>query len=170
MLLRHAKSDWSSAGMSDRERPLNRRGRESAPKVGAYIAKAGIVPERIACSSAVRTRETCDLILAELPSPVPVTYEGELYEAPPNAILNVVHSTPRRVHSLLVIGHNPGLQEAALALVSSGDAAARKRLREKFPTAALAVIDFPIDDWSDLKVNSGRLERFITRRRLGGTE
>jgi phosphohistidine phosphatase len=170
MLLRHAKSDWPSAGVRDRERPLNRRGRDAAPKMGAYIARAGLIPERVVCSTAKRARETCELVLDALPKRVAVTPEDRLYNAGQDSILDVIRTTPRDAHSLLVVGHNPGVHEMALALVASGDDLARERLQEKFPTAALAVIDFAVDDWGEVKRRLGRLDRFITPRQLGAED
>jgi phosphohistidine phosphatase len=167
MLLRHAKSDWSSAGMPDRERPLNKRGRETVPKVAKFIVSAGLLPDSIISSTALRTRQTCDLIAAALPPSTKVGFEDRLYEADAETILAVIRATPDDSHCVLLIGHNPGLQETALMLVSSGDERARSRMREKFPTAGLAVIDFSIDRWAKLKFGRGRLDRFVTPKQFG---
>ena len=95
-----------------------------------------------------------------------VDFEERLYAAEPHTILALLRETPPKVHSLLIVGHNPGIHEAALALIASGDVEARERLHEKFPTSALAVIDFALDEWSKLHARSGRLDRFITPRQL----
>jgi phosphohistidine phosphatase len=191
MLLRHAKSD-RPPGMPDHDRPLNRRGRDEAPLVGTYLAHNGLVPDRVLCSTSERTRETWDLVagaLAQAAPPAqaasearspgaaktkrarsskrpPVDFEERLYAAEPQTILALLRETPPKVHSLLIVGHNPGLHEAALALIASGDVEARERLHEKFPTSGLAVIDFALDEWTKLHVRSGRLDRFITPRQL----
>jgi phosphohistidine phosphatase len=164
MLLRHAKSDWSSPGMPDRERPLNARGAGDARTMGVYLARHALVPDRILCSPAERTRQTAEAIVKGWPAAVEITYSDRLYEASPEAILSLVRAVAPEVHGLLVIGHNPGLQEAARMLIAAGDIEPRERLHEKFPTAALAVIDFPIDAWSKLHRQSGRLDRFVTPR------
>ena len=194
MLLRHAKSD-RPPGIADHDRPLNRRGRDEAPLVGTYLAHNGLVPDRVLCSTSERTRETWELMagsLADAVSPAspsaaapnaphakpagkkrgrspkrpPVDFEERLYAAEPHTILALLRETPPKVHSLLIVGHNPGIHEAALALIASGDVEARERLHEKFPTSALAVIDFALDEWSKLHARSGRLDRFITPRQL----
>ncbi len=194
MLLRHAKSD-RPAGMADHDRPLNGRGRDEAPLVGTYLAHNGLVPDRVLCSTSERTRETWDLVAGSLadavtpasasaaapsarpaktarkkasrpPKRPPVDFDARLYAAEPQTILALLRETPPKVHSLLVVGHNPGIHEAALALIASGDVEARERLHEKFPTSGLAVIDFALDEWTKLHARSGRLDRFVTPRQL----
>ena len=194
MLLRHAKSD-RPPGIADHDRPLNRRGRDEAPLVGTYLAHNGLVPDRVLCSTSERTRETWELVASSLADAAPpagssaaaanaphakpagekrrrspkrpqVDFEERLYAAEPHTILALLRETPPKVHSLLIVGHNPGIHEAALALIASGDVEARERLHEKFPTSALAVIDFALDEWSKLHARSGRLDRFITPRQL----
>ena len=194
MLLRHAKSD-RPPGIADHDRPLNWRGRDEAPLVGTYLAHNGLVPDRVLCSTSERTRETWELVAGSLADAVPpagssaaaanaphakpagekrrrspkrpqVDFEERLYAAEPHTILALLRETPPKVHSLLIVGHNPGIHEAALALIASGDVEARERLHEKFPTSALAVIDFALDEWSKLHARSGRLDRFITPRQL----
>jgi phosphohistidine phosphatase len=164
MLLRHAKSDWSSPGMPDRERPLNARGATDARTMSVYLARHALLPDLILCSPAKRTRQTVETIVKGWPAAVEITYSDRLYEATPETILALVRAAAPEVHALLVIGHNPGLHEAARMLVAAGDTERRERMHEKFPTAALAVIDFPIDAWSKLHRQSGRLDRFVTPR------
>src|SRR5262249_36255902 len=159
LLLRHAKSSWSDPGTSDHERPLSRRGQEAAPRVGAYLNRHKLTPDSVLCSTALRTRETWELVAGELASTPPMSYVERLYDAAPRAILDVLRHAEPGTKSLLVVGHNPGLQEVATSLIASGDLDDRERLREKLPTGGLVVIDFPISDWSKLHARSGRLER-----------
>jgi phosphohistidine phosphatase len=166
MLLRHAKSDWSTAGQRDHDRPLAARGRGAAPQIGTYMARHKLVPERIICSTAIRTRETWDLVGAALPKAPPATFERKLYDADPDDIVDVIRSAGRDVRRLLVLGHNPGLHETANLLVASGDLDARERLREKLPTAGLVVIDFAFGSWDKVHADSGRLDRFVVPRML----
>jgi len=166
MLLRHAKSDWTRPGTRDHERALAPRGREAAPRIGAYMAHHGLTPDLVLCSTATRARETWDLVAPAFAGPPPVTYERLLYEAGANALLDVVKETKPGAHVLLLTGHNPGLHDFAQRLIASGDTDARQRLTEKFPTGALAVIDFAIDDWRKLHPRSGRLDRFVVPRAL----
>jgi len=166
LLFRHAKSDWSDPDRDDHDRRLNRRGEEAAPKIGTYLARHRLVPQQVLCSTARRARDTWDLVAAELPTPPPVTYDERLYNARPGAILDVLQGLEAKIRSALVVGHNPGLQELATLLIASGDLDHRERLREKFPTAGLVVIDFAVDNWSRLHPHSGRLERFVVPRML----
>jgi phosphohistidine phosphatase len=166
MLLRHAKSDWSRPGLSDHDRPLNPRGREAAPKVGAYMAHHALLPDLIIASTAARVRETLDLALAAFKRAPKVKSDARLYEAGAGALLKVLQATPSDVQSLLLVGHNPGLAELATLLVATGKTEARARLADKFPTGALAVIDVPLDDWGQLHPGSGRLDRFVVPRAL----
>jgi phosphohistidine phosphatase len=165
MLLRHAKSD-RPAGMPDHDRPLNRRGEYDAPLIGTYLARNALIADRVLCSTAERTRQTWDLVAGQLVNRPGVDFDERLYEAGAQAILGLLRTTAQKFHSLLVIGHNPGMHQLALMLIASGDVEARERLHEKFPTAALAVIDFALDEWGKLHPRSGRLDRFVTPRQL----
>lgn len=166
MLLRHAKSDWSEPGQRDHERDLAPRGRKAAPEIGKYMARHGLLPDCAIVSTARRTRETWKLVGKTLSSDPPAAFDDRIYEASPGDILSVIQDAPHDAANLLVIGHNPGLQALALTLIGSGDVKTRALLAEKFPTAGLAVIDFPLDDWSRLRPGAGRLERFVTPRAL----
>jgi phosphohistidine phosphatase len=166
MLLRHAKSDWSRSGARDRDRTLAARGQEAAPIVGAYMAQHGLTPDAAKVSTAQRTRQTWELAAPAFHDAVETAYDERIYEASTATLLTVVRETPAGVHSLLLVGHNPGLQELAQFLIGGGDADARLALLEKFPTAALAVIDFRVDRWSSIEPHSGRLDRFVTPRLL----
>jgi phosphohistidine phosphatase len=166
LLLRHAKSAWSEPGASDHERPLNRRGQEAAPRIGAYLARHGLIPDGVLCSTARRTRETWDLVAAAAPGAPAAAYLDQLYDAAPRALLDVFRRADPGATSLLVVGHNPGLQEVATQLIAAGDLDDRERLREKLPTGGLVVIDFPIAEWTKLHARSGRLERFVVPRML----
>ena len=162
MLLRHAKSEKAEPGMRDHERILNARGCADAPRIGAYMTRHALIPDRVIVSTARRTRETWERLATAWTTPPPVAYQARLYESGPEAILTVIKETAREVRALLVIGHNPGLHDVARLLIASGDVEARERLNEGIPTAGLAVIDFATRDWPKLHSHGGRLERFIT--------
>jgi len=166
MLLRHAKSSWSEPGASDHERPLNRRGEEAAPRIGAYLARHKLIPDHVLCSTAKRARETWALVAAEAATAPPPAFTDRLYDASSRALIEVFRHADPDAKSVLVVAHNPGLQEVATALIASGDLEDRERLREKLPTGGLVVIDFAIEDWSKLHTRSGRLERFVVPRML----
>ncbi len=165
MLLRHAKSDWS-AGAADHERPLNARGREAAPKMGAYMARHALVPDLIVASTAMRVSETLQHVVPAFTKQPKVVSDRRLYEADADDLLQVIKETPKSIHNLLLVGHNPGMAELASILMAAGDVEARQRLIEKFPTAALAVIDFALDDWAKLHPKAGRLDRFVVPKAL----
>ncbi len=166
LLLRHAKAERSDPGMQDISRVLIERGRKDAVKIGAYMAGHALVPDRVAASPSARTQETWKYAAAAFkPAPAAMSVE-RLYDATPHDIFGVIKDTPATAHTLLLIGHNPGLHEAALMLIASGDIDARERLREKLPTSGLVIIDFALDDWSKLHARSGRLERFISPKSL----
>jgi phosphohistidine phosphatase len=167
ILLRHAKSDWSRPGQADHDRALSARGRKAAPRIGAYLAEQGLVPDLVLASTALRVRETLDPVLKALGRRPRVTFDRRLYEADADDILGVLRETSPAAPALLVVGHNPGLSDLAELLVASGSDEAQRAMLEKFPSAGLAVIDFAVDDWRDLKPGSGRLDRFVTPRSLG---
>jgi len=166
MLLRHAKSDWSAPGTPDNERELAPRGREAAPRVGAYMARHGLKPDVVVCSIATRTRQTWELVAGALAAEPTVSYNDRLYEAGADAILALIRKSEPSTHALMLVGHNPGLHDVAQKLIAAGDIEARQRLAEKFPTGALAIIDFAFDDWRKLHLRSGRLDRFVAPRTL----
>jgi phosphohistidine phosphatase len=166
ILFRHAKAEPSEPGMVDRDRMLADRGRKDAAKIGAYMAGHGFIPDKVVISPATRTQETWKYAAAAFrPSPAAMTAEA-IYDATPHALLGVIKAAPAAAHTLLIVGHNPGLHEVALMLIASGDIEARERLREKLPTAGLIIIDFAFDDWGKLHPQSGRLERFVSPKSL----
>ena len=166
LLLRHAKSDWADPGARDHDRGLAVRGRETAPRLGAYMVRHALVPDLALVSTALRARATWELVAAAFPGDVPVTYEERIYPGSGEGLLGLAREAKKSVHVLLLVGHNPAMRDFAELLIASGDVEMRQRLLEKFPTAALAVIDFPIDDWTKLHPKAGRLDRFVIPRAL----
>lgn len=166
ILLRHAKSDWPK-DVADRDRPLADRGRAQAPLMGRYLAAELITPDLALVSSARRTQETWALFSAEFKESIPRRDEPRLYAATADAIIDVIKETPPDVRTLIAVGHNPGFHESAVLLTGHGDRYAFARLREKFPTSALAVIDFAVEDWAEIADRDGRLDRYLTPKTLG---
>jgi phosphohistidine phosphatase len=150
--------------MQDAARPLSERGEAAARLMGGYLARHALIPDRVLCSPARRARDTWGGIAAQWAANVEVVFDQRLYEATPQMILSAIRAQNDAARTLLVIGHNPGLQEAAELLIAAGDVELREQLREKFPTAALAVIDFAIDKWKSIHERSGRLDRYTTPR------
>lgn len=166
ILFRHAKAEPSEPGLEDRARGLVERGRKDAARIGAYMKSHALVPDRVVISPAARTQETWKITAAAFRPAPGAASADQLYDATPHAIFAVIKDAPVAAHTLMVVGHNPGLHEVALMLIASGDIDARERLREKLPTAGLVIIDFAFDDWSKLHPQSGRLERFVSPKSL----
>jgi phosphohistidine phosphatase len=163
MLLRHAKSEKAESGMRDRDRRLNARGRKDAAQIAAYMVQHGLLPDQVMVSSAQRTRETWERMAPAFSTSPPVGYEDRLYEAGTDSILTVIKAADRSATALLVIGHNPGLYDAARLLLAHRGGEAHQ-LDDGLPTTGLAVIDFADSDWRKLAARSGRLTRFASPR------
>jgi phosphohistidine phosphatase len=163
MLLRHAKTERAEAGERDRDRKLTKRGRGDAPTVGAYMARHGLIPDLAVVSPARRAEETWALVAAAFAKQPRRVEDERIYNANPEKLIAVIGET-RGAKSLVVVGHNPGLHDLAVFLIASGDVEARERIGEKLPTSGLVVIDLPVNDWSLVHAQAGRLERFVTPR------
>ncbi|MDP6443265.1 MAG: histidine phosphatase family protein [Pirellulaceae bacterium] len=140
LILRHAKSSWANADQSDHDRPLNQRGKRDAPRIGALIADRELTPDRVVCSTAVRAMTTAQLIAQSTPLACEVELDESLYLAPPSAYLEVMLQTADDVDCLMVVGHNPGIEELVEKLTGED---------ETMPTGALAVVHLAIDNWTD---------------------
>ncbi|AMN43327.1 SixA phosphatase family protein [Rhodoplanes sp. Z2-YC6860] len=169
LLLRHAKAERLQSGGRDHDRILAKRGREDAAAVGAYLVRHKLIPDLALVSTSARTRETWGLVAKIFPKVPPAEFEGTIYEAEPEAILDAVRATEPEVRTLLVVGHNPGMQQLAGILIASGEVEARQRLLEEFPTSAFATISFATGSWDGLHANGGRLEHFVTPQTLEAT-
>jgi phosphohistidine phosphatase len=163
-LLRHAKSSWDDPGLPDRERPLAPRGRKAAKAMADHLRHERVRPGLVLCSSASRTRETLERIAPALGEEAQIEVEDDLYGASASQLLTRLRRVPDSVASVLVIGHNPGLQELALTLAAAGDEL--PRLREKLPTGGLAVIELRRLTWSGLQPGDGELVGLVLPREL----
>jgi phosphohistidine phosphatase len=168
LLLRHAKAVRETR--DDIERGLEPRGEKDSARMGRFLREDVYVPNLVLCSTSERTRQTLTLILPELGAVPRVEYLAELYHAEPEVILSAVRRAPNAVASLMVVGHNPGLEQLALMLASVPlEKKLRKRyetMDEKFPTCGLAVIDFDVDKWSDIAPGAGELDAFVRPKDL----
>ncbi len=163
-LLRHAKSDWAESGLKDQERPLSERGKKAAPQMAAYMKSKKYRPDLVLCSTARRTVETYDALKEALGDDLTVRFEDAIYLAEPRHLADRLRWLDDGPKSVMIIGHNPGMAQLAAQLPRSpkeaGEEKLHRSMREKFSTAALAVIKLPIDAWSDLKDGQGRLADF----------
>ena len=155
-LLRHAKSSWKDASLSDFERPLKRRGREAAQRIGERLAQEKLKNPVLICSPAVRARETAELVLKSSKLRVEERWDERIYEASLRDLLQVVTEIPDEKTVAILIGHNPGFEELLSFLTGE---------HRRMPTAALAKIKLDVS-WKDVEASSGKLELFVTPKGL----
>jgi phosphohistidine phosphatase len=167
-LLRHAKAQPAEEGVEDFDRTLMLSGMQDGGAMARYLRKSDYVVDLILCSSAARTVQTAELVLHELDSEI--DYRDSLYLADAAKILAAVRGAPAKVEALMLVGHNPGLENCAGLLarepVRRKERARHEALEEKFPTCALAVLDFDVGRWRDVVQGSGKLVDFVRPRDL----
>ncbi|MDB5539665.1 MAG: phosphohistidine phosphatase [Devosia sp.] len=163
ILVRHAKSAWDDPGLADIDRPLAERGLEAAAWIGDTLARLKLVPEIILCSPARRTRETLELAMARLDADLrqgEVVWSDELYEQRDEDYIDVIARDGGDAGVLMLVGHNPATEETATLLAGKGDPQALARLMDRFPTGAIAVLDFDVAHWRAAERGTGRLVHF----------
>ncbi len=167
MILRHAKSGWDDPVARDFDRPLNKRGEKAARVVGAWMKAQGLSFDHVIASPAVRVIETIDQLVNGYGKRIEPTWERRVYLASSATLMDVLREVHGDTGSVLLIGHNPGLEDLILDLVPPGsDCALRDSVYEKYPTAALAEIEIDIADWTNIARGKGRLIRFTRPRDL----
>jgi len=166
-LLRHAKSSWKEEGLSDRERPLAPRGLRAARDMASHMRATGVRPALVLCSPARRTRQTLDLVAGGLAGPFDSLVEDQLYGATAYDLLSRLRQVATTTRSVMVVGHNPGLEDLATQLAGDGEGEALAQLRSKFPTAALATFDLADTAWSALGRGQAYLAALTLPRTLG---
>jgi phosphohistidine phosphatase len=159
-LLRHAKSSWKESDLEDHDRPLSKRGQRDAAAMAARLAALPLAPDLVLCSSALRTRLTLDPVMHAM-RPGAVVLERGLYEAGRAALLRRLREVDDGFGCVLLIGHNPGLQDLALHLAGPAADERAARLRAKFPTAALASFRVAAS-WRELGPKTAELVGFVT--------
>lgn len=162
-LLRHAKSSWDDPEVADHERVLNKRGRTAAKAMAAFLKDSQVAPEQVLCSTAARARETLELVSAGLPDETKIDYEDGLYGASVGELLERLRALPPSLGSVMVVGHNPGIEGLTMAL--AGDSAG-DRLADGYPTCALASLRVP-GAWSALGPDGAELTGFTRPADLG---
>lgn len=163
IVLRHAKSAWPE-GVPDHERPLAGRGRRDAPAAGRRLYVTGCVPDLVICSTARRTRQTWDLVAAQLGASPEVVFEPRVYEASASTLVAVLRDVPERWRTVLLIGHQPGVQDVVLSLAGGGEAEALARARVKYPTSAIAILSLSGPAWRHLAPGTATLDDFTVPR------
>lgn len=141
LLLRHAKSSWDQPEMKDHDRPLNKRGHKEAPKVGKYLKANNLIPDLILSSTARRAHDTAQAVAEACGYDKPIELNQDLYMSDPACYLDIIQSLPESVNRVLVVGHNPDMEQLLTILTD---------VTEHMTTAALAQIDLPISNWQEL--------------------
>jgi phosphohistidine phosphatase len=158
LLLRHAKSDWSTPGVADHERPLNKRGKRDAPRMGRLLQDENLLPDLILTSTAKRTRQTVKATVEAGSYTGKVKASPALYLAGPEAYIEVLRGVPDKYRRVMVVGHNPGLEEWLEQLTGT---------KTILPTAALAQVELPITQWREVgEDNKGELRGVWRPREL----
>jgi phosphohistidine phosphatase len=164
-LLRHAKSGWDDPISRDFDRPLNPRGRRAARTVAREMKAQGLAFDLVLASPARRVIETLEEVAAGY-GPLRPDYDQRLYLASTATLLEIVRATSDEAGRLLLVGHNPGLEELALCLSRRDEAGLRGEVEVKYPTGTVAEIALPVDHWAEVRERTGRIERFIRPRDL----
>jgi phosphohistidine phosphatase len=165
LVLRHAKSSWDDPALADHDRPLAPRGVRAAALLRDHFAHVAVAPDLVLCSSARRTVQTWEGIADAFPPDVRVSVEGELYGASDDHLLGRLCLVPEAVRCVLVIGHNPGVEDLCSGLVGAGDPGLQARLETKFPTGAVATFVVPVP-WDELQWGIAELIGFVVPRDL----
>ena len=164
-LLRHAKSSWDDPKLLDHERPLAKRGRKAVALLREHVRESGVAPDLVLCSSAVRAIETLEGVRKGLPPGTRVEVEAGLYAADAGSLLGRLRRLPEETGSVMLVGHNPGIEDLAVELAGGGDPDARTALEAKYPTGGLATLAFD-GPWRELDPAGATLEAFVVPRRL----
>jgi phosphohistidine phosphatase len=157
LIMRHAKSSWDNPDISDFDRPLNQRGLQAAPFMGNQIYKNGLIPDLIVSSTAKRAKQTAILVRESAGVETKITFEDKIYEASPTTLLYVVAELSDKHESVMLVGHNPGME--GFIRILTGEI-------HQMPTAALAQISLNIEKWNDISINCGQLELLIRPKDL----
>lgn len=165
-LLRHAKSGWDDKIPRDFDRPLNAKGRRAAQAMGRHMRAEGLMFDRVVASPAVRVVETLAEIGTGYGAAIDPVWDKRVYLASATTLLDVVHETVADATRLLIVGHNPGLEDLVMLLVADGAPDLRAAIEEKYPTATIAELRFDGDDWAGVTPGAARLTRFTRPRDL----
>jgi phosphohistidine phosphatase len=164
VLMRHAKSSWKDRAIADHDRPLKKRGRLAAAVMGRWLLEQGLRPETILCSSARRARETLELMREAAPSLPEPAILAALYEAGPSSLLEQLRRLPEESRSALLLGHQPALGELMRLLTRHVRRREDRRAFERFPTAAIAILEADVAAWARLGPDTADLVRFAAPR------
>ena len=159
-VLRHAKSSWNNAALADHDRPLAPRGKRAAEAVAAHVGTIDPPPALVLCSTARRAQDTLEPVRAQLPDSTTVLIEDELYGAEAPDLLDRLRGIAEEVPSVMLVGHNPGLENLVTGLGRDGEPSLIARVHSKFPTGAVATLTFS-GPWKSLGWGGATLEAFV---------
>lgn len=159
LIMRHAKSDWSDSSLSDFDRPLNKRGKKTAPFMGQELTKRNKTPHLIISSPANRAKTTAKTVAENCNYEGEIQFERDFYFGYVDEIIEIIKKAEKQHNRIMVVGHNPTLESLVSVLTENNT-------YESMPTAAIASINFNIDDWSELQKNSGKLEWLLIPKEL----
>lgn len=157
LLMRHAKSSWNNANMSDHDRPLATRGKKAAPEMAEWLVKNHYIPELICCSTACRALETAELVVSYLAKDVPMEVLGGLYHAPPETLKVVASQVAVDVSRVMIVAHNPGMYELLNQFTAKNTL---------FPTAAIACLEAESSSWGQFFSSQPHLKFFVTPKEI----
>lgn len=165
-ILRHAKSSWEDDLASDHDRQLNERGKRNAAAMNIFMSKHGLSPQTVLCSTARRTVDTLAYFVSTIGDDVPVFYDEGLYLASAPSMLERIQMVDDAAESVLLVAHNPGIEELACDLAKTGSSSDLVRIQTKYPTGALALLEFDVATWKEVDIGKGRLVSFTCPRDL----
>jgi len=165
-IFRHAKSDWGNPGQTDFERPLNKRGRKAAKKVGRVLREQGFACDQIVCSPATRAKETVERFEKGYESLPALSFEPRLYMCSTGTLIEVINALPDEAQTVMIVGHNPGFHDIVLRMTKSDGNGYREKVGANYPTGAFALIHFPVECWADVDPSSGEIRQVIFPREL----
>ncbi len=157
LLLRHAKSDWDDVSLRDIERPLAKRGRRDAPRMGQALKARRLTVDYVLCSPATRAMQTMELFTKAAEVEASLQYEAQIYDASVPELMKVVRAIPNEYANVLMVGHNPGFESLLGRLT---------KLYHPMPTAALACLELPVNHWQEVEDEAGKLLWFLTPKML----
>jgi len=165
-LLRHAKSGWDDPVQRDFDRPLNDKGRRAAAAMGREMRRLGLRFDRVIASPAVRVAETLDAVAEGYGARLVPEWERRIYMASDATLAELIREQPDTAERLLLVGHNPGLEDLVLLLVPRSDDGLRDTVEDKYPTASLTELTFACDRWANVAEGGATLARFVRPRDL----
>lgn len=165
-VLRHAKSSWDDPNLDDLNRPLNDRGWNAARRLGRELKHRGMRFDLVLASTAARVRETIDGVQEKFDFNAPIQFEPQIYLATEEMLFSLVRTLPESVHRPLLVGHNPGLEQLLVDLTYDDAKGLRHRVTGKYPTGALAIVEFAAHRWADISAGSGQVVELIVPKTL----